>query len=88
MTGEAQRGKQVAAHLCGERIPMRLAPTGLRRLPDLRARDHWDRIRQTSLLAGRPPWRAPIAARAQHSRSGAAGREGTRPPARRRTAGG
>ena len=76
MTGEPERGKPPAARLCGERVPTRLAPTGVRRLPDLRARDHGNRMRQTSLLAGRPLWRAPIAGRAQHSR------------ARRRTAGG
>jgi hypothetical protein len=87
MTGQAERGKLPAARLCGERVPMRLAPAGVRRLPDLRARDRPDRMRQTSLLAGRPLWRAPIAAWAQPSRTGA-GREGSRSPARRKTAGG
>ena len=87
MTGKAEMGTLPAARPCGERVPMRLAPTGLRRLPDLGARSRWDRMRQTSLLAGRPLWRAPIAVRAQHSRAGV-GREGSRPPARRKTAGG
>ena len=86
MTGEAERGK-LAAHSCGERVPMRLAPTGVRPLPDLRARGRWDPMRQIGVLASRPLWRAPIAVRARHGRT-FAGREGSRSLARRKTAGG
>jgi len=87
MTGEPERGRLLAARLCGERMPMRLAPAEVRRLPDLRARRR-DRMRQTSLLAGRPLWHAPIAFRAQHGRATTTGREGSCPPAWRGTAGG
>jgi hypothetical protein len=86
MTGEAEREKLLIARLCGERVPMRLAPTGVRRLPDPRARDRWDRMRQTSLPARRLLRRAPIAVRAQPSRTGAAGPGGLSPPAQHGTA--
>ena len=85
MTGEAERGRLLAAYLCGDRVPMPLASIGVRRLPDLTGRDPWDLTHEISLQAGRPIWRAPIAIQALHNRTGTAGREGSRPPAQRRT---
>ena len=68
----------LAAHLCGDHVLTRPASIGVRRLPDLKDRDPRDLMPETSLRAGRPGWRAPIAVQAQHNRN----------PAQRRAAGG
>jgi len=78
----------LAAHLCGDRVLTRPASIGVRRLPDLKDRDPRDLMHEISLQVSRPNWCAPIAVQAQHNRNGAGRREGARPPAQRRTAGG
>jgi hypothetical protein len=66
--------------LCGERVLMRLESIGVRRLADLRGRDHWELMYEINLEASRPIWRAPLAVAALQNPIDAAEREGAGSP--------
>ena len=80
MIAAEERAKMLALPLCGERVLLRLASIGVRRLADLRGRDPWHLMHEINLAAGQPIWRPPPALQALHNLVEAAGRE--RPPAR------
>jgi hypothetical protein len=84
MIAAAERKKMLAVRLCGERMLMRLEPTGVRHLADLRGRDPWELMHEINLEAGRAIWRPPIAVAALENLIDAAEREGASPPARGR----
>ena len=67
MTGKAQKEKMPAAHLRGDRLLTRPHRSGSGGCLTSRDRDRRDLMRELSMQAGRPSWRAPIAVQAQHN---------------------
>jgi hypothetical protein len=71
----------LAAHLCGERVPMRLDSIGIKRLRHLEGRNPWELLDEINVEAGPPIWRPSIAVQALQNLIDAAGREDVPPSA-------
>ena len=75
MIAAEERAKMLALPLCGERVLLRLASIGIRRLADLRGRDPWHLMHEINLAAGQPIWRPPLALQALRNNVESARRE-------------